>query len=155
MGPHSTQSREPPRKWNNLTLTITRRFSPPTSSRKWVFCSLLKILSRSTDLFQIPFEASALSPANQRNARTKSCGRPIRPDQLETRGTTVCVLFCDGAGPLRSCHKRAVRQEASNGDAGPAFSFFHGKRRFLIRDRSSPALSDSCEASRRPKFGRG
>jgi len=51
--------------------------------------------------------------------------RPSNPADFRlSRGTTVCVLFCEIAGPLkRSCTKHAVRLMALNGDAGRVFLF--------------------------------
>ena len=114
-----------------------------TSTRKWVF-SCLKCRFRETSQNSFPYSLSGFNAEPSQSAQ-----RPhANPAAVQSgrhglpRGTTVCVLFCEIAGPPQRGPVPNARCAlwALNGDAGRAFSFSAlssnspGSRPFKPRD---------------------
>ena len=113
-------------KWCNLTPRNFLRFTPPTSTRKWVF-SCLKSRFRGPSQNSFPNSVSGFnaepSQSAQRphaNPAAVQSGRHRLP-----RGTTVCVLFCNSQDRLSAVLHPNARCTGSvlNGKAGRAFQF--------------------------------
>ncbi len=129
-------------KWCNLTPRNFLRFTPPTSTRKWVF-SCLKSRFRGPSQNSFPYSISGFnaepSQSAQRphaNPAAVQSGRHYLP-----RGTTVCVLFCNGA---RSA-QMAPAPSPARGEEGGCPT--RGQRSEHSQDRPSAVLHPNARCT--------
>ena len=162
---HSSADDDSKRKWDHLT--PRRNQSPhapdPLPPGSGFFNASHGAASgkRRRILSHIPYAASTLSPANQPNARIKSCGRPNHPALADERDDGVCSFLQWQDRLSAVLHKRAVRLMALNGDAGHALWIFPWKAPVLNpRPESACPIGFNCSqpAARvrhGPSFTRG